>query len=396
MERRLRTAGRFWRVRVEDASVLLHTGAHGTPGTRTSIPCRSPEVAEKTAEALLAQRRRDGFVVDDGAAEREQNGVLEALRPRLLADDLDAWSVLADSLVESGDGVRGEFVALQVRAARWERGAIGKAKAYLKANIDELVGSELGGWLKQASLDWHCGFARTAKVWSGPRSQPMAEVFPALLNSPACRFLRTLELGSPGAEGHYGDPLRALAKLGWPAHLQALTLGAFDVEAARKADSAWPLLESLAPLQPVADRLVTLQVRAVLNTLGRSLVFPKLEALWLWPSRIDARLVSDLRTLQAPKLQRFALTDGAPRSATVESLAETLRELLVRVKPKALALHRFQDIEALLLAIGPRWLEPLDELDLRGSAISKEFAAQYSKGTVRTGHSPPYHDGDGA
>jgi len=368
MDRRLRTHEKFWRITVAEDGITLLTGPLGTPGVKSRIPAKSPEAAKKTAEALIAQRLKDGYFDDDGKGESSgQSPALGALEPLLLAGDANAWKVLADALLEAGDAVRGEFVVHQLRAQARVRGSIGKMQAYLKAHYDELVGPELAAFHKQVSIEWRNGYAHTVKVWSGPVSEPIAHALEAVFNSPACRYLRVLQLGSPGNEGRYGSTLRELAGLQWPKHLDALVLGAFDLNAAKRTDTTWPIIESLSALQP-APQLKELRIRAVLNTFGKGLSFPALERLWLLPSRVDGRLLSDLASIKAPKLRRFALTEDAVRSAPATALATALRQLISHPGIKELGLHGVRDLVPLLDLVGPDALAKLEELDVRESA----------------------------
>ncbi|MFT3710739.1 MAG: WGR domain-containing protein [Archangium sp.] len=300
---------KFWEVSVVGSEVTLRTGPMHTPGSTRTIPAKSDEAALKMAQQLIEQRLRDGF--RDAAEVASTAAVMTLEQERqLLLDSPDAWLVFADSLMESTERLRGELIGLQVRVSKKERGSVGKTKTFVKEHFDALVGAPLAAFHKQVTIDWRFGYARSVRVWSGPHNAPIGDVLEALLMSPACRFLQKLEFGSPGTEGKYDAMLRALAKLNWPAHLDSLFLGNFDVEAARAAGSAWPRMESLGALLPVADRLRSLEVRAVLNTLGKGLAFPKLEKLVLMPATLDARLMTDVLTLEAPRLREFGL--GSP------------------------------------------------------------------------------------
>lgn len=277
MERRLHASQpqpRFWRISLEGLELVIRSGAIGTPGSVNKIPCKSPEAAQKTFDSLVAQRLKDGFL-DEAAAE------VKTLSPEaekeLLRDDPERWLVFADSLLESGDPVRGELIGLQVKAAKRVRGSIGQAKEFIREHYDELVGPGIASFHTQVTVDWSFGYARTARIWSGPYTAPIGDVVEAVLNSPACRFLQRLEFGSPGTQGKYDPALKVLASLEWPAHLNHLVLGEFDVAQSFKTENAWPRIDSLFALQPVASRIETLEVRAALNTLGKGLTFPSLK-----------------------------------------------------------------------------------------------------------------------
>lgn len=374
MLRRLVTSAKFWQVTVEGEFVCINTGAHETPGSTNRIPCASPEAARKTAEALIAQRLRDGFVEQSEEAQRAApRGLPKELEARLLANELEAWQVFADMLLEAGDQVRGEAVMLQLRAERRVRGAIGQSKAYVKTHFDELVGADLTAFHRQSSIEWHFGYAHTIKVWSGPHSAPIHEVLEAVFNSPSSRFLRRLELGSPGAEGRYGSTLRELAKLKWPTHLDTVLLGAFDLELAKHSGSAWPLLESLSALQP-APQLKALRVRAIFNTFGQKLKFPSLETLWLAPSRLDARLLGDLATLEAPKVSTLCLTEDSPRGTGVRAVAAALSQL-IHLGVRVLQVHGMLDVVDVLSTVNPQVLSRLERLDVRESLRTQHGAS---------------------
>lgn len=366
-ERRLQTTHpepKFWHLTLAGEEIVLRSGRLGTPGTQSRIPCKSAEAAQKTAESLVAQRLRDGFT-DEAAAPATSAVVDDATEAKLLEDDPERWLVFSDSLMETPDAARGELIAHQVRAAKRVRGSIGQAKKFIQDHYDELVG-ELAGFHKQVSIDWRFGYARSVRVWSGPHSAPIAEVLPYVFLSPACRFLERLELGSPGTEGRYDATLRALAKLEWPKHLGTLFLGNFDVALAKETDSAWPRLDSLSALQPVAARVRGLELRAAMNGLGRSLSFPNLERLVLMPSRIDARVTSDLQAMDAPKLRTLSFTQHEAPAVGLASWAATIRRWLMSPGITELGLKSVADAVPLLAQVGDP-LKRLEVLDLRGS-----------------------------
>src|SRR5262249_15501583 len=130
-------------------------------------------------------------------------------------------------------------------------------------------------------------------------------------------------------------------------------------------DTTWPLVESLSALLP-SPQLRELRLRAVLNTFGHSLRFPALETLWLSPSRVDARLLADLATLDAPKLRRFALTEDAPRTTGPIAFAPA-RDHLIGQGLRELALHHCTDVVQVLELIPAQTLSRLEVLDLRES-----------------------------
>ncbi len=343
MERRLHASTpqpRFWRISLVGLELVIRAGAQGTPGTVNKIPCKSPEAAQKTFDSLVGQRLKDGFV-DEASAPASVLSV-EAEK-ELLSDDPQRWLVFADSLLESGDAARGELIGLQVKAAKRVRGSIGQTKDFIRAHYDELIGAELASFHTQVTVDWRFGYARTARVWSGPYTAPIGDVLQAVLNSPASRFLQRLEFGSPGTEGRYDAALRVLASLEWPTHLKTLALGEFDVAEAFRNESAWPRIDSLLSLQPVGARLETLEVRAALNTLGKGLVFPSLKRLVLKPWRLDARLLGDLQTLEAPKLKELSFTLEEMVGVSLQSWAATIRRFISHPGITTLELRRMRE-----------------------------------------------------
>ncbi len=179
--------------------------------------------------------------------------------------------------------------------------------------------------------------------------------------------------GSPGTEGRYGATLRELAALQWPTHLDTLVMGAFDLAAAKRTDTTWPLVESLSALQP-APQLKELRLRAVLNTFGQRLRFPALERLWLSPSRVDARLLADLATLESPRLRRFALTEDSTRTTGATAMATAIAHL-IRQGVRELGLHGARDVTSVLQLVEPETLARLEVLDLRESLRLTDVAA---------------------
>lgn len=376
---------RFWRISVHAERITITAGPLHTPGTTRHIDCKSPQAALQTAEALLAQRLKDGFHAVDASAPAQ--AMAHAEEQALLEDRAEGWSVFADGLLEGPERLRGELVSLQLRAARKERGAVGQAKAFLKEHFDELVGAELASFHRQVFLDWRFGYVRAARVWSSPHSPPISEALPAVLSSPACRFLQRLEFGSPGVEGRYDAVLRTLAKEPWPAHLDSLVLGNFDVDAARVMDSAWPRLESLGALTPVAARLRVLDVRAVLNTFGRGLGFPALEALVLRPTALDARLLSDLQTLAAPKLKRLGLASQAAPRGGWGGWAQLVRQWLLLGPLCELELSEQEDGLGLLEELGDsrRRLQRVELVGLRAAQRLLALAPDLAQATLAIG-----------
>jgi predicted DNA-binding WGR domain protein len=370
MERKLHATlpqPRFWRIALEGLELVIRSGADGTPGAISRIPCKSPEAAQKTFDSLVAQRLKDGFV--DQSAAPASVMTIEAER-ELLADDPQGWLVLADSLLETGDTVRGQLIGLQVKSAKRVRGSIGEAKEFIREHFDELVGSELSGFHTQVTLEWKFGYARSARIWSGPHTQPIGDVIQAVLNSPACRFLRQLEFGSPGTEGRYDAALRTLASLEWPAHLDSLVLGEFDVNQSFRTENAWPRIDSLLSLQPVAARLKHLEVRAALNTLGKGMVFPNLESFVFKPWRLDARLLTDLSSLETPKLRRLSFTPDERVGVSLEAWAGTIRRFIDHPGIKVLEVRRIQEGFGLLTLVGDA-LGKLERVVVLGAPASE-------------------------
>lgn len=393
MERLLQIShpeAKFWAISVSGSTITIRTGPLHTPGTTRTIESKSEAAAKSTADALLAQRLRDGFREVEAAKEPAKQD-LETERA-LLRDDLDGWTVFADSLLESTEALRGEFIAMQVRAAKKERGAIGKAKTFLQTNFDALVGAPLASFHKQVFLDWRFGYARAARIWSSPHSPPISEAIEAVLQSPACRFLQRLEFGSPGTEGRYDAALRTLAKLPWPSHLDSLYLGNFDVSAAGLLESAWPRLESLSALAPVFDRLRSIEIRAILNTFGRGIVLPKLERLVLMPSALDARLLTDLLATEVPAIQEFGLACREPPKTGWEGWARLVRQWALLSKLKKLALREYRGGALELLEQLDDALLKLEVVDLTDSvpvsAIPRlaALAPKLKHATVIIGH----------
>jgi predicted DNA-binding WGR domain protein len=356
---------KFWAISVSGSTITIRSGPLHTPGTSRNIECKSDAAAKTTADALLAQRVKDGFREVE-AAKEPAKADLDTERA-LLRDDIDGWTVFADSLLESTESLRGEYIALQVRAARKERGAVGKQKAFLQQHFDALVGAPLAAVHKQVFLDWRFGYARAARIWSSPHSPPIGDAIEAVLQSPACRFLQRLEFGSPGTEGRYDAALRTLAKLPWPSHLDSLYLGNFDVSAAGLLESAWPRLESLNALTPVFDRLRSLEIRAIFNTFGRGIVLPKLERLVLMPSALDARLLTDLLAIEVPQLNEFGLACREAPKTGWEGWARLVRQWALLSKLKKLSLREYRGGALDLLEQVDDGLLKLEVVDLTDS-----------------------------
>ena len=100
---------RFWAISVAGSTITLRTGPMHTPGTSRTIECKSGTAAITTAEALVAQRLKDGFRVAEPA--KAVAAIDLATETALLRDDVDAWVVFADSLLESTEQVRGQFAS---------------------------------------------------------------------------------------------------------------------------------------------------------------------------------------------------------------------------------------------------------------------------------------------
>jgi predicted DNA-binding WGR domain protein len=295
---------RVWELALEGSTLTITTGPEGSAGVVRQIACASPAAALKTAEALVAQRRADGFT-DAHEVPLDQERLL------LQADD-GRWLVWADERFERGDVPRGKLVGLQLAAAQGDAAAGRRATRLLATHADELLGA-LAPLRRQVELRWAAGMIRHATVHAQaprtPRAAPLEEVLSALLSSPSVQFLQGLTLGLPGPVGSYDLALERLSRLKWPRHLTHLELGPPSVGRLIRAGAGWPSVRALAPLNRQGTQLTALIVRASVLTLP-GLALPGLRFLELTPPVLPRRALLDVLHAQLPALQGLLLQPG--------------------------------------------------------------------------------------
>lgn len=151
-----------------------------------------------------------------------ENGELEALIAKD-PDDVDGYLVYGDWLEAQGDP-RGALIALQAdqrRGAGLERAI----EAHLEKHRRELLGELADYTPYQVELDWRLGFLDRVRLKVGDRD--LLPTLKALLDEPASRFLRRLELEPEDATATAACVSLLLAK--GPATLRYLKMGSWTL-----------------------------------------------------------------------------------------------------------------------------------------------------------------------
>ncbi|HEU0034637.1 MAG TPA: TIGR02996 domain-containing protein [Kofleriaceae bacterium] len=171
-------------------------------------------------------------------------------------DDTAAYLVYADWLIERGDP-RGELITLHA-----EDPTCAAAERHLERHRRELLGP-LAVHAGHVTLDWQLGFVRAAHLIAIDEPAVM-RLLDAVLESPACRFLRTLVIQLVERSALTAIDAR-LARAGSPRTLEQLELG--TPEQYQPSDALLAAFPRLSPRthswDAIAARIATLSPPAL-------------------------------------------------------------------------------------------------------------------------------------
>ncbi len=370
--------GRFWEISIDGKTVQTRSGFIGSDGrpsakrTLPSLKAAQAEVAERIKEQL-----GKGYILRPTSKEPVDEGLAEAIA--VDPTDPGPYLVYADWL-QGKRNPRGELIVLQHALA--ETPADKKLKAAEQALLKKhpkLVPQRLAlmaaPYRKKhppyaiSEVRWERGFiasVRIARPFIDP-NHTIREILVELLEHPAGRFLRALELGVTVPEdgiASYAGALNELARLS-PPTLRRLSVVAAPTDAAEIA---------FTDLGPLGEALQSLPQLEVLNLAGRSMGFdpvslPKLRVLSV--AVTEAAALSGLASWDLPALEALRIDCG-----DVPLDEKLIARLLTYPKLRTLELVRSAATDALVRTIAQSPILPqLQILGLAGGRMTNAGAA---------------------
>jgi uncharacterized protein (TIGR02996 family) len=409
MPRLEKSDGRFWEIALHGKTVQTRSGfigSDGRPSAKRTFP--TLKAAQSEASERVKEQLAKGYV--QRPVPREP--VDERLAEAIAADPVDPgpYLVYADWL-QGKRHPRGELIALQsARQQRPDDKKLREAEEALLAKHPKLVPERLALMTQKtrkkhppyalSEVRWENGFiasARLARFFPEP-NHTIRELLVELLEHPAGRFLRELELGVSLPEdgiSSYAGALNELERLS-PPTLRRLSVVAAPIDAAEIA------FTELGPLGEVMRSLPALEV---LNLAGRSMVFdpvslPKLRVLsvaavdtsvipllafWSLPALeelrldcgdapIDEKLLAEILSGTAyPRLRKLELVRTAGTDALVPGLSTSA--VLPKLQTLSLAHGRLSNAGAAAVLAARGTFQHLAVLDLSGNEIANPPAA---------------------
>ncbi|MCA9567112.1 MAG: WGR domain-containing protein [Myxococcales bacterium] len=393
---------KFWEIVVEGESYTVRFGRTGTDGQTSTKVFKSHEEAQKKADAAIASKVKKGYA--EAAAQARTADPNEEIVARITSDpgDLEAWSVLADSLQAAGDP-RGELMAVQmqlgatvtkpkerVRARpRGEAAPAPEPPGPLKVREQELLEKHATAFFgdvrpgrdeaEAVEIDWENGFWRRVKVagnWD-VEELDLKKLYSAVLRHPSAQFLRELEVGLLEIDGEamFEDAVKLLVKQGRRPSLRRLHLGAFEYP--DDTEISWTYHTSVEPLGPILPNLEDLTITGGDIALG-ALVAPKLKRLKLETGGLPTQPAEQLAKGSYPALEELEVwfgTDDYGGSCSAEHVAGILANTagLPAVKRLGLKNASFTNDIVGVLAGGPL-IRQLTHLDLSMGILTDEGA----------------------
>jgi uncharacterized protein (TIGR02996 family) len=291
-----------------------------------SSPIKAKWDADRECKQLLA----DGWTqVEAGEGSADE---LALTKPELLAaiaedpDNLDAYPILADWLIERGDPW-GQLIAIQHALATLSRFGTGAKRDELAredARLMFMAAQRLWGPLGATIVDdaeqryasgvldceWKCGFVRSARG-RAPADQ-LELVLRDFAGLEIATFLNSLYLESSGWSRTFGD---ALAAHSWPA-LRELEIYSADPDPMLRLD-ARTVVPMLART-PVLTRLAldgTRSTDGLCLALATNPIGRQLETLTLLDGQFTDEGVAYLQGGSFDKLRRLRISGTGPRTA---------------------------------------------------------------------------------
>lgn len=369
---------RFWEIHLDADGKTVHSrsgliGSDGRPSARKTWPTRKAATAE--LKERIAEQLAKGYVKLPDWDEPATPELLAAIAANPAVSD--GYLVYADWLQQKRHP-RGELIALQsARGAGTDKKLLAAETALLE-KYPKLAPPRCTDAARKVRkkhpdfattvLRWENGFIASARIahFFAEQTFTIRELIVELLEHPAGRFLRRLELGIRGdVDGvvSYVDALAELARLA-PPSLRALSV----VEAPRDA----PQL-AFSELGPLDDVLAAMPSLETLQLAGQNISFGNAELRGLKhltvvttePSAIDSLVRGRFPSLESLELDcgENVLDSAALAALGSGALLPSLKHLaLVRTRATDVVMHHLAE-SALL----PR----LKTLSLAGGTLSE-------------------------
>ncbi|MCW5805789.1 MAG: hypothetical protein KIT31_25685 [Deltaproteobacteria bacterium] len=349
---------RFW-ARTADELAPVWPHVERAPETAASAPSHREEVyADLAREAALAHEELSAELRAAYRADDLERAVDEA-EPG--ADEDAAFTVLLDRMHAAGD-------------PRAELAAVLRTETFF--NLHEADGVNVETWrLWEETGDlrvvpyaerWHAGHIAHARCsfWDGATPEDARAAAASLLDGPAGRFLRELELEVPG-DGH-GAALAALVAERYRPALRRLVIDGTRLAARLDLGALWAALPNLRELTVIAAQ----------PRLGE-IVLPRLQAMTVTSTGLPPREVRAIASGLRPDLRRLDVEIGRRAdggTARVDDFGPIFDGAgLPRLA--SLALRRCELGDALLARIaGSALLPQLRTLALRTGTITDDGA----------------------
>jgi hypothetical protein len=283
---------RFWEIEIDGTVLHFAAGHVGKNPLRWSRDCADSRRAQQAYEAGIASRTAAGFRhTGEAIVLREKTGTMSSPlgiweeRIASAPDDDHLLAQCATALREGDDIHLGE----------------------LPSHLAEWAGQ---GDERTISVEWHAGFARTARVafrsWEG-QEVPLADVVGDLLRHPVGRFVRSLTIGLNNVHGQcqYEEVIAAIGAA-QPPVLQSLFVG--DFEFPDETELSWAHVGECDPLWTLPTlRELTLQGASIhLGVVDA----PSLEELELRTGGLPRHAIVSLSQANAPRLQKLKVWFG--------------------------------------------------------------------------------------
>ncbi len=373
------TSSKFWEIDVSESSFTARWGRIGAKGQEKTQDFDSPAEAKAAAEKLIAEKLKKGYSLVD-SSDAGQSVVPSALpvnaelEAKLAAnrDDVAAWGVYADWLIEKGEGW-GEVIARAIAGKPDE----GKQQETAQALLGELLGDA-------ASIEWKYGVMDHLSFM--PEDQDALEeegydvILERALRHPAGRLVRKVTVGMNPSEDMAWNmdlPTKVLAAVGPLPLLEAVDMSRTNLH---MDQISWRRVGDLRSLWKSAPRLKSL---LLVGSQGSDdgvpiklapIDAPHLEELSIESGGLSVTAPKELGAANLPKLRRLVLQFGQDNygcDSTVESLKGILDgKGLPSLKHLGLANSEWED-ELIQAVLDSKVLPRLEVLDLSQGILCK-------------------------
>lgn len=405
-ERTRESATTFCEIERDGATVTQRAGPHGDAGETTRKSFVTSADAEHACDALVAAWTAEGFVLR-GKTDSELEASLQSFfdgdsdacppleparraasewegqgsRHHRIEEDIFADPASDAAFLEYGEWLsargdpHGELVRVHaaLRARPDDVASRARERALLHEHGPAWLSDELATLTRDGSADltWRLGFLDGALIGNHQTDLDAAPLYRALLEAPATRFLRTLQLCAASFEGL----AEAMAKQGAPATLRELRLDGGDSFAhcdLGELQAVYELLRDLTSLR--------LRVRAV--ALGR-IDLPRLASLDLQSDVTTENLVS-IGIATWPELETLGIHFGQRTGTFGDERAEGEEAEDEADEDRGCRLCQPGDFDALLHPAAASRFPKLRGLALTGVSFADELAARLVRSAVAT------------